>query len=267
MSYSNYYPESGLLHASLPLLMGTRMDVLLFGQEQRPLETAWENIEKEMRRLEKMLNRYDSTGETALLNQKATFSAVPLSDTLWSILLDCRRYFEATDGFFDITRSDFEKIVFIEESHSVLFDQYGMTIDFGGYGKGYALRCMSNHLKQAGIRQALINFGNSSILALGAHPHGDSWPVGIEDPSNGTPLLSLRLCDTSLSVSGNTPVRPSHIVNPKTSEWMTGDRMVAIVADDPVDAEALTTAWIASGMESVPDWMMKFNLKNTYRIK
>jgi thiamine biosynthesis lipoprotein len=201
------------------------------------------------------------------LNQTAQYAAVPLSDTLWTILLDCRRYYEATDGFFDITKSDFKQIEFMEETHSVLFNQQGITLDFGGYGKGYALRCMRNRLEQAGIHQALINFGSSSVLAMGVHPYGDSWPVGIDDPSKGISLLNLRLCDTSLSVSGNTPARPSHILNPKTSEWVTGERMVAIVADDPVDAEALTTAWIASGMESVPDWMKKFNLKNTYRIK
>ena len=267
MSYSNYYPESGLFHASLPLLMGTRMDVLLFGQDCRPLEVAWEHMEKEMRILEKMLNRFDPSGETALLNQTATFSAVPVSEMLWSVLVECRRYYEATDGFFDITKSDFKQIVFIDETRSVLLNQQGMTLDFGGYGKGYVLRCMRNRLEQAGIRQALINFGSSSVLALGTHPYGDNWPVGIDDPSNGISLLNLRLCDTSLSVSGNTPAHPSHILNPKTSEWITGDRMVAIVADDPVDAEALTTAWIASGMENEPDWMMQFNLKNTYRIK
>ena len=267
MSYSNYYPESGLFHVSIPLLMGTRMDVLLLGHDRHSLETIWEDIERKLRMIEKMLNRFDAESETAKVNQTASFSPVRLSDTLWDILLDCRRYYEETDGFFDITKSDFRNIIFMETTHSVLFSKNDVMLDFGGYGKGYALKCMQIHLDKAGIKQALINFGSSSVLALGAHPYGDSWPVGIEDPSNGMSLLNLYLRDLSLSVSGNTPARISHILNPKTAELITGERMVAIVADDPVDAEALTTAWIASGMEEAPYWMSKFNLKNTYRIK
>ena len=267
MSYSNYYPASGMFHGSLSVLMGTRMDILLFGDDRRPLEIVWKLIENELRLKEKILNRFDPESETTKINHAASFSAVRLSDELWNILLDCRRYHAETDGYFDITMSDFDKMIFMEESHSIIFDKYGMMLDFGGYAKGYALKCIHNHLNEAGIKRALINFGNSSVLALGAHPYGDNWAVGIEDPSNGTKLSTVYLCDTSLSVSGNTPAHKSHIMNPKTSEYIIGERMVAIVTDDPIDAEVLTTAWIASNIEDIPDWMLKFNLKNTYRIQ
>ena len=267
MSYSNYYANSGMYHGSTPLLMGTRLDVLLFGADRYPLETVWTGMEKELRSLEKMLNRFDPASETSKINSEASFSAVKLSDELWDILLNCRRYYELTDGYFDITLTDFDKIVFIEESHQILFKKHGMKLDFGGYGKGYALKCLRKLLDDAGIRQALINFGNSSVLALGSHPYGNSWQIGIEGLANEGRLPSIDLCDTSLSVSGNTPACKDHIINPKTSERITGDQMVAIVADDPVDAETLTTAWIASGSDDSPDLMEKFNLKNKYRIK
>ena len=267
MSYSNYYPVSGLLHISIPVLMGTRMDALLFGDNRKFLEITWNSIEKELRYLEKMLNRFDPESEVTNVNSNLHLSIVRLSDELWNIMLDCRRYYEETDGRFDVTLQDFDKIVFEEESQSVLFSKYGMTLDLGGYAKGYALRVVRKRLESAGIKRALINFGNSSVLALGAHPYGDSWQVGVEDPETGTLLSTFQLRDSSLSVSGNTPSHRSHIINPKTSEFVTGDRMVAVVADDPVDADVLTTAWIASGSDTIPDWMLKFNLKNTYKIK
>ena len=266
MRYTNYYTSSGIFHVSLSLLMGTRMDVLLFGDDKQRLETLWADVEKDLRRLEKMLNRFDPESEVSMVNSKAQFSAVQLSDELWNIVLDCRRYHEWTEGYYDITMSDFGKILLMEESQSVLFDKYGMGFDFGGYAKGYALKYVQKHLKDAGIERALVNFGNSSVLALGAHPYGDSWPIGIEDPTNGKSLKTVYLCDDSMSVSGNTPARKLHIINPKTSEFIAGERMVAIVADDPVDAEVLTTAWIASGEENTPTWMDKFNLKYTYKI-
>lgn len=267
MSYSNYYPSSGLFHVSIPLLMGTRLDALLFGDERKQLESVWNGAEKELRSLEKMLNRFDPESEVSKVNNSAQFSEVVLSDELWNILQDCRRYNADTDGYFDVTYQDFDKIVFMVDSQSILFEKYGMKLDFGAYAKGYALRCIHNLLEAADMLRALVSFGNSAVLALGAHPYGDSWPVGIEDPSDGSTLSTIQLFDTSMSVSGNTPSHRTHIINPKTSEFVSGNRMVAVVADDPVDADVLTTAWIASGNETVPDWMLKFNLKNSYILK
>jgi thiamine biosynthesis lipoprotein len=247
--------------------MGTRLDVLLFGDDRQLSEDVWNDAETELRRLEKMLNRFDHESEVAKVNIDAQFSSVRLSDELWGILLDCRRYYELTDGYFDITLSDFGKIVFMEESRSILLDKYGLMLDFGGYAKGYALKCVHKRFAGAGIERALVNFGNSAVLTLGTHPYGDSWPVCIENPYDGTISTKIDLCNTSMSVSGNTPSNPEHIVNTKTSEIVRGNRMVAVVSDNPVDAEVLTTAWIASGDEWEPDWMERFELKNTYKIR
>ena len=264
MSYTNYYTSSGMLHVSLPLLMGTRMDVLLFGDDKLQLETLWDDVEKDLRRLEKMLNRFDPESEVSKVNSKAQFSEVQLSDGLWDIMLDCRRYYEWTEGYFDITKSDFGIIVFNEASKSILFDKYGMNLDFGGYAKGYALKQVRNHFEDAGIKRALVSFGSSSVLAIGAQPDGDSWLFGIEDPVHGNMRKTFSLCNDSLSVSGNSPARKQHIINPKTSEYVIGERVVAIVACDPVDAEVLTTAWFASGEETAPAWMDNFLLKLKY---
>ena len=267
MRYTNFYPSSGLYHVSLSLLMGTRLDVLLFGDDRLLLEHVWDNAEAELIRLEKMLNRFDSASEVSKVNSGAHFSSVQLSDELWEIMLDCKRYYELTDGCFDVTLSDFGKVIFMDESHSIGFDKYGLALDFGGYAKGYALKCVRRHLDEAGIKRALVNFGNSSVLALGAHPFGDNWPIGIEDPFNGAVMMTINLCDTSMSVSGNTPSHKQHIVNKDASGLVAGDVMVAVVSDDPVDAEVLTTAWIASGKDNIPCWTGNFDLRNTYKIR
>lgn len=267
MCYSNYYPSSGMLHASLPLLMGTRLDVLLFGEDRCRLENVWKLMEMELRRLEMMLNRFNPESEVAKINNHAQFSDIRLSDELWDIILDCRQYYEKTDGFFDITCTDFDKVVLMEKTHSILFDKYGMMLDFGGYAKGYALKCVHKKLKEAEIKPALVNFGNSSVLALGTHPYGDSWSIHMDNLPNVHKPPPIQLCDASLSVSGNTPACKAHIINPKTAEYIISDRMVAIVAEDPLDAEVLTTAWMASCGHNTPHWMSNFNIKTSYRIK
>ena len=266
MRYTNFYPSSGMYHVSLPLLMGTRLDAILFGDDRQHLESVWDSAEADIRRLEKMLNRFDKKSEVTKLNDDAQFSSVHLSDELWDILSDCRKYYELTDGCFDVTLSDFGKVLFLEESRSVGFEKHGMRLDFGGYGKGYALRCVRKHLDEAGIKRALVSFGNSSVLAVGTHPYGDSWPVGIEDPCNGNVVMTVNLCDTSMSVSGNSPSNKQHIINKETSELVTENIVVAVVSDDPVDSEVMSTAWIASGKNEEPGWMTRFNLKNTYKV-
>ena len=267
MRYANYYTSSGLYHVSLPLLMGTRLDVLLFGDDKQQLESVWDNAEKELRRLEKMLNRFDDASEVSKVNSNAQFSPVQLSDELWAIVQDCYRYYELTDGCFDVTLLDFSKIIMEEESRSIFFDKYGLSLDFGGYAKGYALKYVRKHLDDAGIKRALVNFGNSSVMALGTHPYGDSWPIGIEKPFTGTTVMTININDTSMSVSGNSPSNGQHIINKETTELVGGEIMVAVVSDDPVDAEVLTTAWIASGNIEEPGFFKKFNLKNVYIVR
>jgi len=266
MRYTNYYPASGLLHVSIPKIMGTRLDALLFGDDGQILEDIWNMVENEIVAIEKMLNCFDCESEVSKVNAEAQLNFVNLSEGLWKIMLDCKRYFELTDRCFDITLSDFGRIEFVDSSRSIRFDKYGLALDFGGYGKGYALKILRSIFAEAGITRALVNFGNSSALAVGSHPFGEAWKITLAEPNNcAETVFSLR--DSSLSVSGNTPARSQHIVNPATSEFCSGDMMVAVEAEDPLDAEILTTAWIVSGQEQPPEWMKNFNLKNTFRLR
>jgi Membrane-associated lipoprotein involved in thiamine biosynthesis len=267
MSYANYYPSSGMFHASLPLLMGTRLDILLFGDDKEHLEHIWECTEMELKRLEMMLNRYDPKSEVAMINNKAPHAEVQLSDELWHIIHDCSQYYNKTDGFFDVTYTCFDHIILMGKTHAIRFDREDMILDFGGYAKGYALKCVQQKLREAEIKRAFVNFGNSSVLAFGTHPYGDSWSIQIDNTSDANELSSIKLCNTSFSVSGNSLDRKKHIINPKTAEYIIGDAMVAVVAKDPLDAEVLTTAWMASGYQKEPGWMSEFNIETSYRIK
>ena len=256
--HTHFYPSSGLYHVSLRHLMGTRLDALLLGSDPTHLESVWATIETELRRMEKMLNRFDPESEIAQVNAQATFTAVRLSDELWDILQDCRQYHARTAGYFDVALSHFNQLIWMEASQSILFNKYGMRLDFGGYAKGYAMRCVRKHLIEEGVQCALINFGDSAVLAVGTHPHGDCWPVGIAYAQPHETQTTIQLRDNALSVSGNTPAHVPHIVNPKNRQWITSGTKVAVVADDPLDAEVLTTAWIASGEEETPAWMEAF---------
>ncbi len=71
-------------------------------------------------------------------------------------------------------------------------------------------------------------------LPVGSHPCGDYWPVGLDNPYTKERVADLKLCDSSLSTSGNMPSHPRHIINPQTGHYVEDRRMVSVIADDPV---------------------------------
>lgn len=242
MSYSNYYTSSELFHGSLSCIMGTQLDLLLFGTDRALLASVWNMVEAEVTRLDNMLNRFDASSEISVINKQASVTPVAVSDELWDILLDCKRYYEITEGYFDVTLSDFGSIVFYGHNKSIYFTSSQTTLDFGGYGKGYALVRIQQLLGFYKINKALVNFGNSSVLAIGSHPHGLYWPVSIENPfQKGVLIGEVHLCNNSLSVSGNMPSHPQHIVNTHSKELNAERKLVSVVSANPVDAEVLTT--------------------------
>ena len=268
MSYSNYYAASQLFHGSVSSIMGTQLDVLMVGGEPLLLTGIWNELEAEVRRLDRMLNRFDPQSEVARINRDAAHFPVVPDLELWSLLVDCKRYHARTGGYFDITLGNFNQVLLNEADQSVYFFSETLHIDLGGIGKGYALLKMREMLERNGVRKALVNFGNSSILALGTHPCGEYWPVGLDNPYTKERVADLKLSNTSLSTSGNMPSHPCHIINPHTGLYTEERRMVSVIADDPVAAEVLTTTLMIAGEEQIQAIADKFEVheKHLYKL-
>jgi len=260
-SYSNYYESSKMLHGSLLNMMGTRLDVLLIGVEEAQSMQIWSIMVEEMKRLDKMLNKYDDESELSGINRQAVHAPVSLNDELWTILLDCQRYHHLTKGYFDISLKDFSKVCLNRADHSVFFKNEAIQLDLGGYAKGYALERIKAFLNASGITQAFLNFGNSSVLALGSHPHGENWIVGINDPYHPEKIIgTIGLYNNAMSTSGNMPQRPEHIINPHTGEYSKERKIISVAAKNAIDAEALTTALMVTGEEEAQDILSHFNI-------
>ena len=242
MAYSNYYAASGLFHGSMSSVMGTQFDILMVGSDPRLLGTVWEKVESEVQRLDKMLNRFDPESEVSFVNREAGHYPVTVGEELWNILLNCKRYNELTEGYYDITLQGFDQVLLTEEDKSIFFFSESLHIDLGGYGKGYA--------------------------AVGTHPCGEYWPVGLDNPFTKERIADLKLSDSSLSISGNMPSHPRHIVNPHTGTFVEDKKMVSVVAKDPVVAEILTTAFMICGDERVPVIASQFDIyeKHVYKL-
>lgn len=240
--FSDYHDSSSLFHGSLTNIMGTRFDIIIIGKRKNDAERVWKKITEELRKLDGMLNRFDQESEVSQINLQAAEHPVKVSNEMWAMLMDCRYYHLTTQGLFDITLKDFSKIVFNEDQQSVFFSFKGLHLDFGGYAKGYALDKIKTILAEADIHQCFVDFGNSSILALGHHPYGDCWKVSIKNPYvEGEPIDEIELRDESLSTSGNTSSYTKHIIDPFSGNYSEEQKLVCVVSRNPLAAEVLTT--------------------------
>ena len=251
MPYFNYYQKSKLFHGSMMNIMGTRLDVVMTGDESH-LTDVWRRIVAETERLHRMLNKFDPASDISRINREAMKHPVELSEEFWNILTDIKTYHRGTLGFFDITLHDFNRVILDEKRRTAAFAENHVFLDMGGYAKGYALEKMREILSMNGVTQALVNFGNSSVLALGAHPHGKYWGIGIDDPfSPGRQLKTYELYNQSLSTSGNTAQHTEHIINPHSGNYSSERKLISVVSSNAVVAEVLSTTMMVADKNSI----------------
>ena len=133
-----------------------------------------------------------------------------------------------------------------------------MEVDLGSIAKGYAADEVVKILKQEGIRSAIIDLGGN-IYALGSKNSDNNWKVGIQDSfsDRGKVIGAVEVFDKTVVTSGiyerfieEDGVRYHHILNPKTGyPYETDIAGVSIIADNSIDADALSTLTFTKGVK------------------
>jgi thiamine biosynthesis lipoprotein len=75
-----------------------------------------------------------------------------------------------------------QHVVLDDKRFTIRFDRPGMMIDLGSIGKGYALELATETLIEAGVQNALVHGGTSTVCAMGRPLGGEVWKVGIDAP-------------------------------------------------------------------------------------
>lgn len=243
--------HGGLLYAWFPC-MHTRVDIVLCGEQgEEDLMLVVNAIHEMLCRMEKMANYYDAESELACLNRTAAIRPQPVSRELYDMLAFCVACYARTGGCFDVTvhsahytPDSIHSVQLSPREHTLFFLQPGVTINLSGFLKGYALEKVRNLLQQSGVKNALINMGNSSVLALGHHPLTDGWKVdfGQGAVSRQKEQPELLLQNECLTTSGNDSHERRHIINPQNGKLVEGKREVAVVTTDGAIGEVLSTS-------------------------
>jgi thiamine biosynthesis lipoprotein len=141
----------------------------------------------------------------------------------------------------------------------VFLPEPGMALDFGGWGKEYAVDAVAALARSLGITRALVDFGHD-LHAVGAAPGKPGWHVGLEDPANPTGPCrgSLAAADLAVASSGDYlrgftvgGRRYGHIIDPRTGRPVAnGCRQATVVAPTCLQAGVLSTTLFILGPEA-----------------
>jgi FAD:protein FMN transferase len=238
----------------------------------------------EVQRLERVLSLYEQDSALCRFNRTGVLDDPPLD--LVRVLAEAHHYHALTSGAFDVTvqplwdvyaahftRPDADPAgpppVAITAALArvgqgalevapdrVLFNRPGMAVTLNGLGQGYITDRVVELLRSEGVEHALVDMGETR--AVGTHPAGGSWRVGIEDPVvPGQVAERVSLTDRAIATSGgygtqfDSAGRFNHIFDPTNGHTSWRYRAISVVAPTATEADALSTAFCLMPMDQI----------------
>ncbi|MEI4508454.1 FAD:protein FMN transferase [Sphingopyxis sp. CCNWLW253] len=235
--------------------MGTRVELHRFGAGDDDALTA---AQRAIEAVDDALTIHRPSATTALNERLMAGQGAAIDDALlFDALVTIEELHASTLGLFDpaadrrFVSAGWGAIAFdraaarIEISHPV-------ALDFGGFGKGFALDRACAVLREKGVVSACLSAGESSIAVVGEHPLGGGWPFAISHPLRPNEILvELELTDESVSISStvgagtNAPERAA-MIRPTDATIVSAPRCTVAVDRLGAHAEAMSTALLVA---------------------
>ncbi len=250
-------------------VFGTLVEITIHGEPQDRARQAAAQVLREFDALHRRLHPWEA-GELETLN--AAFARGPepveVAPDLSALLKDAAAWSGRTEGLFNPAignlvrlwgfhadeytprlppKTEIKRLVaaapsmqdLVIEADRIASRNPAVRLDLGGYAKGYALDRAAAILRQAGVRNALVNIGGN-IIALGRKGNRP-WRVGIQHPRRGGALATLDLHDgEAIGTSGDYQRffevdgrRYCHLIDPRSGQPVQGVQAVTVIARPP----------------------------------
>lgn len=265
--------------------MGTTFEVVTSGEEKTYASQASQEVFNKIDRIESLFSCFNPCSDIGQINRLKPGQSLRVGVETYECLKTASQIHSLTSGAFDVNIGSLAKpgkianpklekmnpgrrqlqldssksiggfIVRIPEEQQSEYDVYGINLDLGGIGKGYALDKSINILSDWSINNALIHGGTSTALAVGTALDGNSnkkgWPVGISgDWECHRVPKKFYLRNRALSSSG-TEVKGEHIINPKTGAAAKENLAAWVSHPSATVADALSTAFMVMSTEEI----------------
>lgn len=268
---------------STTFAMDTVMNFTLYGgwDREKTKETRdW--MTSRLAYCDKMFSATDENSDIAQVN-RAAGQPVELKNPTAELLSQALELCRVTDGALDITAYPAVKAWgFTTEEHRVPSEEElaelaakidytavklegntvtlpeGMEIDLGAVAKGYAGDQTAATARESGVASALLDLGQSTIVAVGSKPGGKPWRIGVVDPARPENYFAVvELENMAMGTSGGYQryfeqdgVTYWHILDPDTAApARAGLASVTVVAPSALTCDGLSTALFVMGLE------------------
>jgi thiamine biosynthesis lipoprotein len=262
-------------------IMGTRIVVELWAEDNKSGNEAIEAVLAEMRRIDGAMSTFKPTSELSTVNEQATTGPVKITPELFDLLATSLDYSRVTEGAFDITYAsvgylydyrrhvrptneqihhalpgiDYRHVLLDGSAHTVRFARPGVKIDLGGIAKGHAVDRGIAILQARGIKHCLVTAGGDSRIV--GDRFGQPWIVGIRHPDRKDEVIArIPLEDDAISTSGDyeryfdeNGKRYHHILDPHTGQSASKVRSATIIGPTATRTDGLSKTAFVLGPE------------------
>ncbi|WP_321995779.1 FAD:protein FMN transferase [Draconibacterium orientale] len=258
------------------LAFGSHCDVVLPNLEADTAKKIFQQIKAEMEQLESTISRFSLLSDIHELNQaeKGVWMEVP--GELWEIITIANDFNQMSQGAFDVSlfplqslwveketidenelrearqKCGFDKIELDIDNKRLRFKEEGVELDFGAIEKGYALDLIKPLLIELGAHDAIVSFEEDVVLALGNHPAGTEWPLGIRNQQQPNEFVHVfEVSGQTVYTTGTVYIRDDgegmktrKIISPATGLPVQGKRTVSVKADSATMAAFIANIWL-----------------------
>ena len=257
--------------------MATTYQIFIADQDKQYAAQAALEAFNLLDQLDNDLSRYMDSSDVSRINLSPADTPVKVGEDAFNCLLGCLSLYDETTGAFDITvgalmdlwlnpdkslrhpsQADIDKAFSItgmnlleldDDDYTVTKTKADLSIDLGGYGKGYAVEEMAALLEEWDIQDVLIHGGFSSVIARGRMPGHSGWVVSVTDPFVNKVIEKIELEDYAISSSGL--MKGSHIIDPRTGKPLQRKRATWTISPEAAICDGLSTAFMVMEFDEI----------------
>jgi FAD:protein FMN transferase len=264
------------LHRFRHKAMNTIYEIMILHEDKIYAEQAASAAFNEIDRLELELSRFIDNSDISRINAMKRLDTTIVGNDCYQCLLQCKALYQQTRGVFDISagfmvdlwkklpadqdKPDDHQIqsakhysgmpwLHLLNNFQVQLMSEKISLDLGGFGKGYAVQVAADLLQDWDVVDGVISAGMSTIMPFGEN----KWPVTIRHPEKTEEVLeTVELQNKTISGSG---VRKGqHIIDPRSGYPVNEMKASWVIADQPGQSDALSTAFMIMSLSEIEDF-------------
>jgi len=271
--------------------MAAENEVQVYAEDEAHAAAVANAAIAEVKRIEAKYSRYREESLLSRINAAAGKDAVEVDEETLRLLAFADAAFRQSDGLFDATSGVLRRAWNFREprvpargeldallplvgwekveiaGNRVRLTQPGMQLDFGGFGKEYAVDRAARVMAEQGAKSAMVSLAGD-LAILGPQPGGAPWRMGIKHPRREDKLLAtIPVMSGAIATSGDYErfievdgERHCHILDPRTGRSARGLQSVTVQAQSCLIAGSATTIAMLKGGEAGLAWLEELGL-------